>query len=77
MSGCETSSLKRLVKNFRVRNGPVPTRSPKDNDRSPESHVPRSNVVFSKWSDQNQPRKDGDIIFPHYKSMGAFCCHGN
>ena len=28
----------------------------------------------------NQPkqlRNGGDIIFPHYKSMGAFCCHGN
>ena len=20
---------------------------------------------------------DPDIVFPHYKSMGAFCCHGN
>ena len=25
---------------------------------------------------KQQPRKDGDR-FPHYKSMGAFCCHGN
>ena len=52
------------------------TSSQKGNDRSPESNVPRSNVVFSKGSDQKQPRKGGDIILPSM-SMEAFCCHGN
>ena len=40
------------------------------NDRSPESNVPRSNVVFSKGSDQKQPRKGGDIIFPIISQLG-------
>ena len=33
-----------------------------------------------KGLDQKQPRKGGDIIFPiisHYKSVRAFCSHGN
>ena len=45
------------------------TSSPKGNDRSPESNMPRSNVVFSKGSDQ-KPRKGGDIIFPIISQWG-------
>ena len=30
-----------------------------------------------KGSDQKQPRKRWRHHFPHYKSMGAFCCHGH
>ena len=56
------------------------TSSPKGNDRSPKSNVPRSNLISKKkykWAmktrgpksnstklDQNQPRKGGDTIFP-------------
>ena len=32
---------------------------------------------YKKGSDLKQPRKGEDIIFLHYKSMGAFCCHDN
>ena len=46
------------------------TSSPKGNSRSPESNLPRSNVVFSKGSDQKQPRKGGDIIFPIIRQLG-------
>ena len=42
----------------------IKTSSPKGNDRSPESNVPRSNLVFSKGLDQKQQRKSGDIISP-------------
>ena len=52
------------------------TSSPKGNDRSPETNVPRSNVVFSKGSDQKTTEKRWRYHFPHYKSMGAFCCYG-
>ena len=52
------------------------TRSPKGNDRSPESNVPRSNLVFSKGLDQKQQRKGGHH-FPHCKSIRDFCCHGS
>ena len=38
--------------------------SPKGKDRSPESNVPMSNVVFSA------PRKDGVIIFPIISQWG-------
>ena len=31
---------------------------------------------YKKDRIKKQPRKDGHR-FPHYKSMGAFCCHGN
>ena len=47
------------------------TSSPKGNDRSPKSNVPRSNVVFSKGSDQKQQRKGGDIIFPIISQWGG------
>ena len=47
------------------------TSSPYGNHRSPESNVPMSNVVFSKVSDQNQPRKGGDIIFPVISQWGG------
>ena len=46
------------------------TSSPKGNDRSPESNVPRSHVVFSKGSDQKQPRKCWGIIFPIISQWG-------
>ena len=34
-------------------------------------------LQVKKGSNQKQPRKGGDIVFPYCKSMGAFCCHGN
>ena len=52
------------------------TSSPKGNDRSPESNVPRSNVVFLNGLDQKLQRKVATSFSPLYVN-GAFCCHGN
>ena len=32
---------------------------------------------YKNGSDQKPPEKRWRHCFPHYKSMGAFCCHGN
>ena len=53
-----------------IRQEKLKTSSPKGNDRSPESNVPWSNVVFSKGSDKKQARKAGDIIFPIISQWG-------
>ena len=58
------------------------TSSPKGNDCSPESNVPRSNLISKKhingpWKPEARNRTRPSHHFPHYKSMGAFCCHGN
>ena len=33
--------------------------------------------IKKKTKKKKKTRKGGDIIFPHYKSVGTFCCHGN
>ena len=34
-------------------------------------------LQVKKGSDQKQPRKGGDTIFPIISQWGAFCCHGH
>ena len=52
-------------------------RSGRNSNSSEILYMSSLSASMKKGSDQKQPKKGGDILFPIISQWGAFCCHGN